>query len=203
MREPIKRSIRQAIEAIETLESNRCFDFLEDLAQMILTTYRQGGKLLVAGNGGSLCDAMHFAEEMTGFFRARRTALPALALSDPGHMSCVANDLSYDAVFARAIEAHGKRGDLFVALTTSGNSNNLINAVIEARNRGVKTAALLGKTGGKLKGMCDLEWLVPSVQYSDRIQEVHMTMIHIIVERIEAALMEMRSQPRKIGEPMI
>lgn len=189
MRESIRRCVKQAIEAIETLASDQCLDFLERLIQMILTTYRRKGKLLIAGNGGSLCDAMHFAEEMTGFFRSRRPALPALALADPGHMSCVANDLSYDAVFARGVEAHGQPGDLFIALTTSGNSNNLISAVLTARDRGVKTVAFLGRTGGRLKGMCDLEWVVPIAEYADRIQEVHMTALHIIVERVEKVLL--------------
>ncbi|MCB1067577.1 MAG: SIS domain-containing protein, partial [Simkania sp.] len=111
MREPIKKSVKEAIQAIQTLASEEGLEFLEKLSWMIIDTYRQGGKLLIAGNGGSLCDAMHFAEEMTGFFRAKRQALPAIALSDPGHMSCVAKDLSFDDVFARGVQKHGKKGD--------------------------------------------------------------------------------------------
>ena len=144
--------------------------------------------MLVAGNGGSLCDAMHFAEELTGFYRNKRPALAAIALGDPGHMSCVANDLGYDHVFARSIEALGKPGDVFVALTTSGNSPNLIEAVKAAKSRGMGTIGFLGKTGGKLKGVTDLELIVEGFTYSDRIQEAHMTAIHILIEVIEKKL---------------
>jgi len=190
MREPIKKSVREAIQAIQTLASEEGLEFLEKLSWMIIDTYRQGGKLLIAGNGGSLCDAMHFAEEMTGFFRAKRQALPAIALADPGHMSCVANDLSYDDVFARGVEAHGKKGDIFIALTTSGNSENLFRAVESSKKKGLKTVAFLGKTGGKMKGLCDLEWIVSGFKYSDRIQEAHMAAIHIVIEMVEAELMQ-------------
>jgi D-sedoheptulose 7-phosphate isomerase len=190
MREPIKKSVKEAIQAIQTLASEEGLEFLEKLSWMIIDTYRQGGKLLIAGNGGSLCDAMHFAEEMTGFFRAKRQALPAIALSDPGHMSCVANDLSFDDVFARGVQAYGKKGDLFIALTTSGNSENLFRAVKASQKRGLKTVAFLGKTGGKMKGLCDLEWIVSGFKYSDRIQEAHMAAIHIIIEMVEAELMQ-------------
>jgi len=190
MREPIKKSVKEAIQAMEALASDEGLEFIEKLSWMVIDTYRQGGKLLIAGNGGSLCDAMHFAEEMTGFFRARRQALPAIALSDPGHMSCVANDLTYDDVFARGVEAYGKKGDMFIALTTSGNSENLIRAVKASQKRGLKTAAFLGKTGGKMKGLCDLEWIVSGFKYSDRIQEAHMAAIHIVIEMVELELME-------------
>ena len=190
MREPIKKSVKEAIQAIQTLASEEGLEFLEKLSWMIIDTYRQGGKLLIAGNGGSLCDAMHFAEEMTGFFRAKRQALPAIALSDPGHMSCVANDLSFDDIFARGVQAHGKKGDLFIALTTSGNSENLLRAVEASQKKGVKTIAFLGKTGGKMKGLCDLEWIVSGFKYSDRIQEAHMAAIHIVIEMVEAELMQ-------------
>lgn len=190
MREPIKKSVKEAIQAVQTLASEEGLEFLEKLSWMIIDTYRQGGKLLIAGNGGSLCDAMHFAEEMTGFFRAKRQALPAIALADPGHMSCVANDLSYDDVFARGVEAHGKKGDTFIALTTSGNSENLFRAVESSKKKGLKTVAFLGKTGGKMKGLCDLEWIVSGFKYSDRIQEAHMAAIHIVIEMVEAELMQ-------------
>lgn len=190
MREPIKKSVKEAIQAIQTLASEEGLEFLEKLSWMIIDTYRQGGKLLIAGNGGSLCDAMHFAEEMTGFFRAKRQALPAIALADPGHMSCVANDLSYDDVFARGVEAHGKKGDIFIALTTSGNSENLFRAVEASKKKGLKSVAFLGKTGGKMKGLCDLEWIVSGFKYSDRIQEAHMAAIHIVIEMVEAELMQ-------------
>ena len=188
MRELIKRSVTEAIQAVNTLVSDQGLEFIEKLSWLIIETYRRGGKLLIAGNGGSLCDAMHFAEELTGFFRAPRRALPAIALADAGHMSCVANDLSYDDVFARAIEAYGKEGDLFVALTTSGNSHNLMRAIEVSQKRGLKRVAFLGKTGGKMQGLCDLEWIVSGFKYSDRIQEAHMAAIHIVVEMVESKL---------------
>jgi D-sedoheptulose 7-phosphate isomerase len=145
-------------------------------------------KILVAGNGGSLCDAMHFAEELTGLYRNKRPALPAIALSDPGHMSCVGNDLGYDQVFSRAVEALGKKGDVLVLLTTSGNSSNLIKAAQAAKEKGLSVIAFLGKTGGKMKGMGDLEWIVSGFSYSDRIQEVQMAAIHMIIEMVEEEL---------------
>ena len=190
----IKNSAKEAIQAIQTLSSESSLDFLERLSEMIAQTYALGGKLLIAGNGGSLCDAMHFAEELTGFFRAPRCALPAIALADPGHMSCVANDLSFDAVFARGIEAHGKREDLFIALSTSGQSNNLVLALLKAKKLGLKTAAFLGRGGGKTKGIADLEWIVPHFGHSDRIQEVHMAAIHIVIEQVESRVIKESGQ---------
>jgi D-sedoheptulose 7-phosphate isomerase len=128
---------------------------------------------------------MHFAEELTGFFRQKRKAFPAIALSDPAHMSCVANDTSYDQVFARGVEAYGVAGDIFIVLTTSGNSSNIVAAVKQAQSMGLSTIAFLGKTGGQLKGVADLEWIVSGFATSDRIQEAHMTAIHIIIEMVE------------------
>ena len=196
----IKNSVKEAIEAIQTLSSKSSLDFLESLSEMIAQTYAFGGKLLIAGNGGSLCDAMHFAEELTGFFRAPRPALPAIALADPGHMSCVANDLSFDAVFARGIEAHGKREDLFIALSTSGQSNNLVLALLKAKELGLKTAAFLGRGGGKTKGIADLEWIVPHFGHSDRIQEVHMAAIHIVIEKVEWRVIKELGQIENLDE---
>ena len=131
---------------------------------------------------------MHFAEELTGQFRKHRPALPAIALADPGHITCVGNDMGYESVFSRGVEALGKPGDLFIALTTSGNSQNLINAAETAREKGLFTVAFLGKTGGRMKGLSDLEWIVPEFPYSDRIQEAHMAAIHIIIESVETRL---------------
>ena len=131
---------------------------------------------------------MHFAEELTGFFRKKRIALPAIALSDPGHLTCVSNDLGFESVFSRSVEALGAPGDLFIALTTSGNSPNLIQAVQMAKSKQLRTIAFLGKTGGEMKGQCDLEWIVSGFTFSDRIQEAHMAAIHIIIEQVERNL---------------
>ncbi|NRA89589.1 MAG: SIS domain-containing protein [Simkaniaceae bacterium] len=173
---------------MEMLQSPAGLKFIESVAWAIIDCFKNRGKLLIAGNGGSLCDAMHFAEELTGYFRKKRPALPAIALADPGHLSCVGNDTSFDEVFARGIEAHGNHGDLFIALSTSGNSKNLVRAVEVAKERKLQVITFLGKTGGVLKGMGDYEWVVSGFEYSDRIQEAHMAAIHIIIEMVEKEL---------------
>jgi D-sedoheptulose 7-phosphate isomerase len=188
MKNAIFQSIDDAVRAIESLKKPEVILFIETAAEQIATCFRSGGKILIAGNGGSLCDAMHFAEELTGQFRHKRMALPALALADPGHLSCVSNDMGYEAVFARGVEAFGKKEDVFIALTTSGNSPNLMSAVQMAQHKGLYTIAFLGKTGGKMKGLCDLEWIVSGFPYSDRVQEAHMTAIHILIELVERKL---------------
>ncbi len=188
MQTKILQAVDDGVRAIEFLKKPESLVFIQNAARVIADCFRSGNKLLIAGNGGSLCDAMHFAEELTGIFRHKRKALPAIALSDPGHLSCMANDVGYHDVFSRAVEALGREGDVFVALTTSGNSQNLIHAVETAKAMGLKTVSFLGKTGGKLKGVSDLEWIIDGFSYSDRIQEAHMTAIHIIIEMIEHEL---------------
>lgn len=188
MKESILQSVDDAIRAAKMLKTPGSLFFIEKAAEQIAGAFQNRHKILIAGNGGSLCDAMHFAEELTGQFRGKRAALPAIALSDPGHLSCVANDMGFDQVFARGVEAFGQPGDIFIALTTSGNSPNLIAAVHEAKQKGLYTIAFLGKTGGKMKGLCDLEWIISGFAYSDRIQEAHMAAIHIIIETVEQHL---------------
>ncbi len=188
MKENILSSVQQGVQAIEFLRLSSSIHFIEQVVRACLKCFENKGKILIAGNGGSLCDAMHFAEELTGLYRHKRPALPALALADPGHMSCVANDIGYEYVFSRAVEALGRSEDVLIVLTTSGNSSNLIEAVSRAKELGLFTVGFLGKTGGKLKGMCDLEMIVPGFPYSDRVQEAHMTAIHIIIEQIEQEL---------------
>lgn len=173
---------------MHALQSSEGLEFIESVARAIATCYQKGGKLLIAGNGGSLCDAMHFAEELTGYFRQERPALPAIALADPGHLTCVGNDVGFDQVFARGVEAHGTPEDIFIALTTSGNSENLVRAVEMAKKKELSVVTFLGKTGGALKGMGDLEWIVSGFETSDRIQEAHMAAIHIIIEMVEQEL---------------
>lgn len=188
METKILQAVDDGVRAIEFLKKPESLIFIQNAAQLIADCFRGGNKLLIAGNGGSLCDAMHFAEELTGIFRHKRKALPAIALSDPGHLTCMANDVGYHDVFSRAVEALGREGDVFVALTTSGNSLNLVQAVPMAKSMGLKTISFLGKSGGKLKGISDLEWIIDGFSYSDRIQEAHMTAIHIIIEMIEHEL---------------
>ena len=148
----LQDAVAQAIEAANSLKTAEALSFMEKSSLLLVHTYQRGGKLLIAGNGGSLCDAMHFAEEMTGQFRKKRRALPAIALSDPGHMSCTANDMGFDQVFVRGVEAFGFTKDLFIALTTSGNSENLYKAILLAKMKGMKTIAFLGKAAVKSKG---------------------------------------------------
>lgn len=189
-KEKIINSAEEAIRAIQLLKTSEVIDFIEAVACMLADCFRKGGKVLIAGNGGSLCDAMHFAEELTGVYRQRRAALPAIALSDSGHMSCIGNDLGYDFVFSRGIEALGREEDVAIFLTTSGNSPNLVLGVEAARKKGLKTVAFLGKTGGKMKGEADLEWVVSGFPYSDRIQEVQMAALHMIIEIVEGELFD-------------
>ena len=161
---------------------------VERFAAAAETTLRAGGLVMSCGNGGSMCDAMHFAEEWTGRFRADRKALPAMAFSDPSQLTCIANDFGFDQLFARQVEAHGKPGDLLVAISTSGNSPNVLRACEVAHKLGVKTVGLLGKGGGELLEAVDIPIVVPLATTSDRIQEVHIKILHIAIEAVERAL---------------
>lgn len=188
MKELIRKSAAEVVKASEKLIAEDSLEFIEKASQMIADSLEKGGKLLIGGNGGSLCDAMHFAEEMTGFFRKKRKALAALAMADPGHISCVANDEGFGAVYSRYIESLAGPHDIVILLTTSGNSENLYNALQTAKNMGVQTISFLGKTGGLMKGLSDLEWVISGYTFSDRIQELHMAAIHIIIQAVEEIL---------------
>lgn len=188
MKEEIRSSALESVRAAEFLLREDSLHFMEETASRIAHCYQHFGKLLIAGNGGSLCDGIHFAEELTGIYRKKRPALAAIALSDPGHMSCVGNDIGYHQVFSRALEALARPGDIFIGLTTSGNSQNIIEAMQAAKRLGIETVLFLGKDGGRLKGVADLEWIVSGFQYSDRVQEAHMAAIHIIIEMVEKKL---------------
>jgi D-sedoheptulose 7-phosphate isomerase len=189
LKRKILESVKEAELALGQLMAPLAQTFLEKGALALAACFQAGGKVLIAGNGGSLCDAAHFAEELTGFFRKKRKALPAIALSEPGHLTCVGNDMGFEYVFARAIEAYGKPGDLFIGLSTSGNSPNIIRAFEKAKELGLMTMAFLGKNGGgKLKGCADLELVIDGFSTSDRIQEAHMAAIHILIELVEDLL---------------
>lgn len=163
------------------------FAAIENVARLIAERFARGGKVIVFGNGGSMCDAMHFAEELTGRFRRDRKALPAIALSDPSYLTCVGNDYGFEQVFARGVEAYAVAGDVVLGLSTSGNSPNVIRALATARELGCHTITLLGNDGGKLDGTCDLQITVPG-EHSDRIQELHTLILHIIIECVERLL---------------
>ena len=189
-------SISESLRAVKVLYEQ--MDFIEGTAQALSECFIQGNKVLIAGNGGSLCDAAHFAEELTGFFRKYRPALPVMALADPSHITCVANDVDFTSIFSRSVEAFGKEGDIFIGLSTSGNSANIIKAFQTAKFQKMKTIAFLGKNGGKLRGFADYEMLIEGFETSDRIQEAHMTALHIIVEMIEYRLFESKQASNTI-----
>jgi D-sedoheptulose 7-phosphate isomerase len=157
------------------------------IADHLAACLAAGGRVLSCGNGGSLCDAMHFAEEMSGRFRDDRPALAVQAMADPTHMTCVANDYGFERVFARGVEAWGKKGDALIVFSTSGRSPNLIAAVEAARARGLSVVGLLGRDGGALRTACDHAIIVPGTT-SDRIQEVHIKVVHLLIELIEKQL---------------
>lgn len=160
---------------------------VESAIKMMVNSYKNNGRVFSCGNGGSMCDAMHFAEELTGRFRKERKPLGAMAISDSSHISCVANDYGYDFIFSKYLEAWGNNGDVLLAISTSGNSPNVINAVHAAKAKGMKVVGLLGKGGGKMKDMVDVALIVDS-NISDRIQEIHIKCIHIMIEGIERDL---------------
>ena len=173
---------------LEFLDSPLGLPQVERFAEAAHAVLERGGKLLACGNGGSMCDAMHFAEEWTGRFRGNRAALSAMAFSDPSELTCIANDFGFDEVFARSVEAHGKSGDLLLAISTSGNSPNILRAVEVGREKGLTTVGLLGKGGGKLLDRVDIPIVVPRAETSDRIQELHIKIIHITIEAVERRL---------------
>ena len=188
LKENIRNSYLTAFETVKAfVENEENIEKTEKISQELALAYKNGKKSLIAGNGGSNCDAMHFAEEFTGRFRKDRRALPSISISDSSHITCVGNDFGFDFVFAKGVEAFGQEGDFFFGISTSGNSKNVIEAVKMAKEKKLKTVALLGKDGGKLKGVCDYEFIIPG-ETSDRIQEVHMMILHIIIEGVERTL---------------
>lgn len=161
------------------------FAAIEKAATLLIASFKKGGKVISCGNGGSMCDAMHFAEELSGRFRNNRKALPAISISDPSHISCVANDYGYDFVFSRYVEAVGSRGDVLLAISTSGNSKNVLNAIAAAKKKGMKVIGLTGKDGGKMASLCDAEIRAPYSKYADRAQEIHIKVIHCLIQFVE------------------
>jgi len=180
------------IEAREVLDSfisdPRNFLNIEGAGKIIVDAIKSGCKVISCGNGGSMSDAMHFAEELSGRYRNDRPAYAAIAISDPGHLSCVANDYGYAFVFSRMVEAIGSEGDVLFAISTSGNSENILKAIEAARKKGMKVIGLSGKDGGKMAGLCDVEIRAPRSEYADRAQEIHIKVIHSLIDYIEKTL---------------
>ena len=188
LKDHMRNSYFTAFETVKNfVEDERNIEKTAEVAEALAEAYRNGKKSLIAGNGGSNCDAMHFAEEFTGRFRKDRRALPSLSISDSSHITCVGNDYGFNFIFAKGVEAFGKEGDFFFGISTSGNSQNIIEAIKVAKEKGLKTVGILGKDGGKLKGICDYEFIVQG-ETTDRIQEVHMMILHIIIEGVERIL---------------
>jgi len=182
---------REALSLLSSLIEDELFiGSVDSASDALSSTLRSGGKILCCGNGGSMSDAMHFAEELSGRFRNDRPAYAAIAISSPAHITCVANDYGFDKIFSRGVEALGKPGDILLAFTTSGNSPNIIEAARSAKSKGMKVVALSGKDGGKLaqESLADYEIRVPWEGYSDRIQEIHIKCIHAIIDSIEISL---------------
>ncbi|OTQ36772.1 D-sedoheptulose 7-phosphate isomerase [Gilliamella apis] len=182
----IRDELNQAIDVLTNFVAND--DNLKKIQQaaiLIADSFKQGGKVLSCGNGGSHCDAMHFAEELTGRFRDNRPSYPAIAISDVSHISCVGNDYGFDYIFSRYVEGVGQKGDVLLGISTSGNSANVLKAIEAAKQKGMKVITLTGKDGGKMNGLADVDIRVPHFGYADRVQEIHIKVIHILILLIE------------------
>ena len=187
-KEAIKKHFDEAAEVLNTFNNATNIEVIHSGLLVMVEALRNGNKLISCGNGGSMSDAMHFAEELSGRFRNERKALAAVSISDPTHISCVANDYGYEYVFSRYVEAMGNEGDVLLGISTSGNSKNVINAVEVAKRMGMKTIILTGKTGGLLSNIADIEIRAPHSEFADRAQEIHIKVIHALIDGIEKAL---------------
>nr|WP_218056003.1 D-sedoheptulose 7-phosphate isomerase [Gilliamella apicola] len=182
----IRNELNQAKEVLTNfIADDKNLKHIQQAALLIADSFKQGGKVLSCGNGGSHCDAMHFAEELTGRYRDNRPAYPAIAISDVSHISCVGNDYGFDSIFSRYVEGVGQKGDVLLGISTSGNSTNVLNAIEVAKQKGMKIITLTGKDGGKMNGLADVDIRVPHFGYADRVQEIHIKVIHILILLIE------------------
>ncbi len=189
MKDIIQQSLRESQDVLaQFLSDPSKLDAIEKAANCLVDALQQGKKILSCGNGGSHCDAMHFAEELSGRYRENRPALAAMAISDPSHITCVSNDFGYNYIYSRFIEGLGNQGDVLVGISTSGQSANIIEAVKAAQEKGMKVVLLTGKDGGALAGMGAIEIRVDHFGFADRIQEIHIKVIHILIQLIEAKI---------------
>ncbi len=184
-----KTHLLEAHQLLEQFLSNEVnLKSIEQAGDMLIDAIQNGNRIYACGNGGSMCDAMHFAEEMVGKFRNERSALPAVAISDPGYLSCASNDFGYEYVFSRYLEAFAQPGDVLLGISTSGNSRNILNAIEVANKNNVKVIGLTGKDGGEMAKFSDIEVRAPNSQYADRAQEIHIKIIHIFIDYVEQKL---------------
>ena len=175
----------QALETLQQFNTPENFEKIVDAGKIMVSSLQSNGKIISCGNGGSMCDAMHFAEELTGRYRNDRPSIAAIAISDPSHISCVANDYGFEYIFSRYIESIGKKVDVLLAISTSGNSKNVVNAIQAAREKEMLVIGLTGKTGGDMATLCDVEIRAPHSEYADRAQEIHIKVIHALIDLIE------------------
>ena len=185
MTQNIQKHFVEAESVLKEFSTEENFRKIEAAGQILVSSLKAGGKVMSCGNGGSHCDAMHFAEELSGRYRENRPALAAMAISDPSHISCVGNDYGFEFVFSRMVEALGNSADVLLGISTSGNSKNVINAVQAAKQKGMKTIILTGNSGGELAGMADVEIRAPYSEFADRAQEIHIKIIHSLIDYIE------------------
>lgn len=189
MMDSIKAHFTEAQSVLNAfLADDKNFETIEMAGKAMVQAIKNGGKIMSCGNGGSMSDAMHFAEELTGKFRNDRPAIPAVSISDPSHMSCVGNDYGFDIVFSRYVEALGKSGDVLLAISTSGNSKNVLKAIDAAKQKNMFVVALTGKDGGQIGPLADVEIRAPKSDYADRAQELHIKIIHSLIHYIESNL---------------
>ena len=189
MKPHILDTLHQARSALDALLANpAALAAIGDAGDALVNAFRQGKRVFSCGNGGSMCDAMHFAEELSGRYRLNRKALPAASISDPSHISCVGNDYGYEAIFSRYLEAHAGQGDVLLAISTSGSSKNILAAVDAAKALGVTVVALTGRAGSVIGELADIDVCTPGGQYADRVQELHIKVIHILIESVEREL---------------
>ena len=179
--EQIKQQFEESSTILNQFQTEENFTKIEEAVLIMVNALQNGNKIISCGNGGSMCDAMHFAEELSGRFRDNRKGLAAVSISDPSHITCVGNDYGFDYIFSRYLEALGQSGDVLLGISTSGNSKNVILAVDKAKQLGMQTIVLTGKDGGKLADLADLEIRAPHSQYADRAQEIHIKIIHNLI----------------------
>lgn len=181
----IQQQFEEALQVLQAFSTPDNYEKIAEAGDVMVQSIKNGGKILSCGNGGSMCDAMHFAEELTGRYRNDRPAIGAVAMSDVSHMACVGNDYGYDHVFSRYLEGVGREGDVLLGISTSGNSANVIKAAEVAKQKGIKVIGLTGKSGGDLAALCDIEIRAPHAPYADRAQEIHIKVIHCLIDYIE------------------